>query len=594
MTRQPRGVTLIEAIIGTAVFLLVAVSLYQAITATYRTVRLSRTQVVAAAVANEQFEIARNMPYAQVGIVGGLPPGKIPYQQTITRGNLQFLVTSTVRSIDDTFDGTIAGAPNDLSPADYKLYEVVIECAKCIGFPPSTFTTTIAPKSLETASTNGALFVQAIDANGQPVSDADVTITNASSTPPFTIHDVTNASGMLQLVDVPPGVNRYDVRVTKDGYSTERTYAPNSTVVNPVKPHGTVALQAVTQMSFAIDRVSALNVSSVTPLCTPVGNIDFTLTGSKLIGTLPDQLKYSQSLATNGAGLLTLPNLEWDSYQTTLTDAAYDLAGTVPLLPLGLSPNASQNFQLIVTPKDPRSVLVTVKDASTQLPLTDASVELTKDGTTLTLVTNRGFLRQSDWSGGSGQSDFVDTKKYFSGDGFIETQTPMGEMRLKDPGSGYVASGQIISSTFDTGSPTNFYQLQWLPADQPPLAGPNSLRFQIASNNDNATWLFEGPDGTASTYYDASNTNISADHNGHQYLRYKALLSTEDASATPNVSDVSFTFTSACTPPGQVLFTELGSGTYTVTVSRSGYQTYVDSVNVSSNWQQKEISLLPS
>ncbi len=312
------------------------------------------------------------------------------------------------------------------------------------------------------------------------------------------------------------------------------------------------------------------------------------------MGTTPDQLKYSKNFATDGSGLLTLPNLEWDNYQATLTDAAYDLAGTVPLLPLALTPNTTQNFQLIVTPKDPRSILVNVKDAGTGLPLTDATVEIVQGGTDLTLVTNRGFLRQTDWSGGSGQSDGIDPTKYFSSDGFIETQASVGEMRLKDPGSGYVASGELTSSTFDTGSPTNFYQLQWLPIDQPPQSGTNSLRFQIATNNDNATWLFEGPDGTAATYYAASNTNISADHNGHQYLRYKAFLTTESASTTPNVSDVSFTFTSACTPPGQVLFTGLGAGTYTLTVTRSGYQTYSGTVDASANWQQKDVLLLPS
>ncbi|MFA5854000.1 MAG: carboxypeptidase-like regulatory domain-containing protein [Patescibacteria group bacterium] len=592
--RHPRGITLVETIVGTAVFLLVTVALYQAMTAAYRAVRLSRIQVMAAAVANEQFEFARNMSYVNVGILGGLPPGKIPYQQTVTRSGIVFLLTSTVRNVDDIFDGTLGGSPNDTSPADYKLYELVVSCDGCIGYSPTTFTTTIAPKSLETSSTNGALFIQALDANGQPVSDANVTVTNASATPSFTINDVTNAAGLLQLVDVPPGINQYYVTVTKDGYSTDRTYAPNSVIVNPAKPHGTVALQSVTAMSFAIDRVSALNVASVTDTCTPVPNIDFSLVGSKLDGTTPDQLKYSNTFSTDGTGLLTLPTLEWDSYQASLTDAGYDLAGAVPLLPLALAPNTNQNFQLIVSAKAPRSVLVTVKDASTQLPLTDTTVQLVQGGTDVTLITNRGFMRQTDWSGTSGQTDFIDPTAYFSSDGFLETQNPNGDLHLKDPGSGYVAAGELESSSFDTGSTSNFYQMQWLPNDQPPAAGVNSLRFQLASNNDNATWLFTGPDGTSSTYYAASNTNIHASHSGNRYMRYKAFLSTEDASSTPNVSDVSFTYTSACTPPGQVLFTNLGAGTYDVMASRAGYQDYVGTVDMDSNWQQKEILLLPN
>ncbi|WKZ29487.1 MAG: carboxypeptidase-like regulatory domain-containing protein [Patescibacteria group bacterium] len=589
-----QGSTLLETVVGMAVFLLVAVSLYEAVSAAYRAVRLSRIQVITAALANEQFELVRNMSYADVGIVNGLPSGKIPYQQTLTRSGIPFVLTSTIRNIDDPFDGTLGGTPGDTSPADYKLYELAISCADCDGFPLTKFTTNVAPKSLETASTNGALFIQAIDANGQAVAGANVKVINASATPPFTINDVTNAQGSLQLVDVPPGINAYNVLVTKDGYSVDRTYGDESSIVNPLKPHGTVALQQVTQMSFAIDRTSTLNVSSVTDTCNPVPNVDVSLTGAKLNGTNPDQPKFSGAFATDGVGSLQLPALEWDSYQVLLTDAGYDLAGAIPPLPLALSPNTTQNFQLIVSPKAGRSILVTVKDGATQLPLTDASVTLTRNGSFQTLITNRGFMRQSDWSGASGQIDFIDPKRYFSGDGFLETENPDGELRLKTLGGVYSSYGQLESSSFDTGSPSNYYQLQWLPSDQPPLAGANSVRFQLASNNDNETWLFTGPDGTPGTYYAASNTNIHSSHAGNRYMRYKVFLSTENESVTPNISDISFTYTSDCTPPGQLLFANLDAGTYDVDVVRDGYQDHIGTVDISDGWHQIDILMLPN
>lgn len=587
------GVSLIETVVGTAVFLAGAISLLMAIRGVYQAVRLSRVIVLSNSLATEQFEIVRNLPYADVGIVGGLPAGKITREQVLTRGNVPFSVTTTVRNIDDPFDGVIGGTPNDTSPADYKLVEVEISCATCKGFAPASFTTLVAPKSLETASTNGALFIQVIDASGQPVAGADVVVENASSVPPVLVEDVTNNAGMLQLVDVPPGANQYAVSASKEGYSSERTYAPDSAVVNPVKPHATVALQQVTQLSMSIDRVSTLDITSVGPTCASVGNVDFDLLGAKLIGTTPDQRKYEQSLVTDGSGALVLPSLEWDSYQVVLDDFAYDLAGTVPLLPLALSPNATQDFQLIVAPKDPRSVLVTVKDAATQLPLTDASVRLRLGGYDETLMTNRGFLRQTDWSGG-GQSDFVDPTKFFAADLTMETAAPAGELRLKNPGGVYVPYAELTSSTFDTGSAATFHQLQWLPLDQPPTAGADSLRFQIATNNDNMTWNFTGPDGTSASYYSASNTNIDASHDGDRYLRYKVILATEDSAVTPNVADVSFTFTSACTPPGQVLFTGLDTGTYSLSVDKDGYQPYDDDVVVSEDWRQVEVLLTPS
>jgi hypothetical protein len=62
---------------------------------------------------------------------------------------------------------------------------------------------------------------------------------------------------------------------------------------------------------------------------------------------------------------------------------------------------------------------------------------------------------------------------------------------------------------------------------------------------------------------------------------------------TPSVSDVSFTFTSACVPPGQVLFKHLGSGNYSVSVAKSGYQTYSGTANVNTGWQNFDVSLQP-
>lgn len=595
-SRKRRGVSLVEVIVGTGVFVMVAASLLAAIRGTYEAVRLSRTMTVASALATEQFEIARNMPYADVGVVGGLPAGKIPYVQQLTRAGTRFTVTTTVRNFDDPFDGRIGGSPNDTSPADYKLVEVEIACATCKGFAPTAFTTHVAPAGLEGSSTNGALFVQVIDGNGQPVAGADVTVQNASTTPSILVQDVTNNDGMLQLVDVPPSANGYRVTVTKAGYSTERTYGASAGLPHPVKPHGTVAAQQVTQMTFLIDRVSTVNFASVTGACAPAGGIDLSLRGAKLIGTAPDARKYEAVHATDGGGLLSLPALEWDSYVLDLVDAAFDLAGTVPLLSLNLAPNTVQNFQLIVAPKQPRSLLVTVKDAVTQLPLTDADVRLQFGGFDGTLRTNQGFLRQTDWSGGAGQVEFLDAAKYFLGDGFLETSLPAGELRLKSPGGSHVPAGQLESSTFDTGSASHFHQLVWLPSDQPPGAGADPLRFQVATSATAVpeTWNFVGPDGTPATFYSATNTNIGGSHDGDRYLRYKVLMTSSATDTTPLVSDVSVTFTSSCTPPGQVLFTGLGTGAGTLTVTRDGYQAYADAVTVSSDWRQVEVSLLPN
>jgi len=588
------GFTLVEAIVGVALFLIITLSIYGAYTSLLNVVHISRLKISAVSLANEQFEIIRNFPYADVGILGGLPAGKVQQNQTLSRDSANFTVKTTIRNIDDPFDGTIGGSPNDLSPADYKLVELEISCASCPNFSPLYFNTHVGPKSLEGSSTNGALFVQVFDANGQPVPQANVHIENKQASPNFTIDDTTNNSGLLQVIDTPPGNEAYNITVSKQGYSQEKTYPTGAeTNPNPIKPNATVAAQQVTQISFAIDKTSAINALTITETCSPVGNVSFSSAGSKLIGQNPDILKYSQSHITNVSGIKAISNLEWDTYNFSLTDSSYDIMGAIPLSPLNLSPNTSQDLKLIVVPKNPNSLLVTVKDASTQLPLSGASVTLEKTGYNNSLITGRGFLSQTDWSLGSGQEDFIDPLKYFDSDGNIDTLNPAGELRLKQTEGVYAQSGFLTSSTFDTGSPSNFYQILWEPQDQPAQTGQDSIKFQIAANNNKITWNFLGPDGTSNTFYTLSDTNINSIHNGNRYLRYRVFLQTADTNFTPNLGQMSFIFSSECVPSGQVIFSGLSFGTYSLTVSKTGYQTFNQSVNVSQPWQESQVTLSP-
>jgi prepilin-type N-terminal cleavage/methylation domain-containing protein len=593
--RTSNGFTLIEVVVGAALFAVVSLALMGTFSKMLSGINLLRVKSAATNLATEEFEIIRNLPYSDVGISGSIPSGVLQHVQSIVRDAMTFQVTTTVRNVDNAFDGVLGGTPNDLSPADNKIVEIEIACTTCPNFSPLTYTTTVAPKNLETASTNGALFIKVFDANGQPLEGMQVHVVSTSTN--IAIDDVTNDSGLLQIIDAPPGNEIYQITVSNTGYSTERTY-PSGASGNqhPSKPHASVLVQKVTQISFSIDKTSTMNISSVTPTCQAVASVPFSLVGAKLIGINPTVYKYNTNQVTSAAGTLALNNVEWDTYTPTLTSSLYYLAGSNPLLPVSVSPDAVVNMNLVVVPKDPSSVLVSVKDGSTNLSISDATVSLNKSGATTTLTTGQGYFRQSDWSGGSGQSDFTNAAKYFSSDGNVEVATPTGEIRLKQIGGNYQSSGVLTSSTFDTGAANNFQQILWQPADQPVATGANSVRFQIATASDNTattTWNYIGPDGTASTYYTVLNQNISSANDNKQYLRYKVYLATDSSAATPNISDVAITYTASCTPPGQVLFGGLSAGTYTITVSKAGYQTYTGTVVVGSTWQQQDVLLNP-
>lgn len=599
MSRRTRGFGLIETIVGVALFVAIGMTLYQTYASVLGVVQLARVRTAGVAILNEEMEIARNMPYDRIGTQTGIPKGDLLATKTRVVGQYVFRIDTTVRNIDDPFDGQAGSTTyNDLSPADSKLVEISVTCQSCVNKIPMSVsaTTRIGPKNLESASTNGSLFINVIDANGMPVSGANVRVENASSS--ILINDTTNNSGVLQIIDAPPGVEAYQITVTKPGYTIARTYATgSSTAPLPVNPNPTVIAQTVTEITLAIDRESTLSVLSVREDCSPVPSIGFSLTGTRLISNAPSSvLKFDQSFTTDTSGRVYIPGLDWDTYTLGVTSGSYDIGGTIPLSPLILAPGAAQNLYLVMRDKEPRALLITVKDSTTGLPVAGATVELERSGATTTRVTGRGFLRQTDWSGGGGQATTTDVTKYWTDDGNIDVAAPAGDLKLLKVLGEYEPYGTLESSTFDTGSAANFYEFLATPISQPPEVGYPGIAFQIATrSNDPATttWQYLGPDGTAASYYTPTSTTISAVHNGDRYLRYKVFLTTASTSYTPTLSEVAFTFTSSCVPPGQAYFSNLSSGTYRLVVTKPGYQQVAEDIVVGSNWEEHQVILSP-
>lgn len=587
------GMTLLEVLIAIAIFASMGLAIYEVIIRLTRLNTVAVERVIATAMANETIETIRNLDFSNVGTVGGIPSGVIPQTNTVTRDGRTFTVATTIRSIDDPFDGTIGGTPGpvDTAPGDYKQAEVRVTCNSCRYLPVVRMVTTVAPNGLELASGNGALFARVIDALAQPLSGATVHITNPSVVPAIDLTDTTSASGELQLVDVPPSVNGYHIEVTKSGHSTDSTLAATVANPNPTHPDATVAAGLVTQVTLSIDVLSTLGLTTMNTICTPLPNVATRVEGAKLIGTLPNVLKYTEDTTSDAAGQINR-TLEWDTYSAIVTDANYSLIGTVGTLPVNLLPNSHQDVSLILGSPTTHGLHVTVKDATTLQPLSGANVKIERTGFEENAVTGRGYLRQTDWIGGSGQINFVDEDEYLSDDGQIDVTTA-GQVTLALNGSDYFPTGSLISSTYDTGGPTNFTNISWSPVGQPPAAGADSIKFQIATNNDNATWNFIGPDGTGSSYYAVSNETINPVHNGTRYLRYKAYLSSADVTATPILSDMTISFTSGCVPPGQVFFSGLGALDYGVTVTATGYGSNLSSVTVT-GWTNFEVLLTPS
>jgi prepilin-type N-terminal cleavage/methylation domain-containing protein len=604
-----RGFTLVEVLVGTALFLVVAMAFYGAFTSLFQLASGSQARTLAVELADEQFEIVRNMPYINVGLTNDTietPYGVLPPTQTLTRGGYTFTVNLTVRNIN---------LSTTTVQASDKLVEVDVECPACKDFQPVVLTGQVSPANLQSASNGGAIVVHVFDASTAPVEDASTTIQSVATS---TLHDtdVTDNNGTLNVIGVSPGNSMYHIIVNKPGYSTDQTYAAGGSAgPTPSKPNINVLNQQVTNISFAIDRLSSLHFTSVDPTCLAVPSYHFSLAGSKLIATNPSTiLKYpATGLQTGAGGTFDLNSMEWDTYTVTPTDISYDVEGINPPSPFALNPGNSQSVQLVVVPHTPNtnSLMVSVTDkSSSKLPISGATVELTGPNGDQIQTTGVGYLAQTDWSGGSGSQMFglnTSTKYYQSSGVDTQTASSSGNIQLhwNDFGGPYntTATGTLESSTFDTGTTSNFYTLSWKPSNQPQLAGAMPVKFQFATKPTSTSTFslsdYLGPNGTHNTYFTVPSGAINSISNNNEFARYMAYLTTNTATVTPSVSDIAFSYTSGCIPPGQVLFQGLSAsiGGYTLSVGKPGYATTtISSVSISSagnGWQQKSVPIGP-
>lgn len=428
---RPRlGFTLVETLVSIGVLGIFFAAIAMILSQVLQNVAESRVRTVALSLGQQKMELIRNLAYSQVGTIGGIPQGVLLPTETVFLNTQEFTVTTSVVYIDDEFDGI---APTDLVNTDYKRARVVITWGG--AYParvPVTFVTNIAPKGVETITGGGTLYIRVFDAAGAPVNNANVFIDNSVVNPQVHLQTFTNINGLVVIPGAPACITCYQVRITKGGYSSDQTYT-TTVVANPLQPYATVIEGDVTQLSFAIDRLSTLNLTSYGssesgyPL---LGNVSFNLRGSKIIGydTSDDPVyKYQFSTTTGGSGTLTVQNLEWDAYVLDFSNSSHNLAGTNPVLPLAINPASTVNASFVAIPETPVSLLVTVKDAA-QVPQATASVELKHD--TLPFIATKS-------AGATGSADF--------GHVFFNSLSP-GSYSLKVTQPGYLEA--TSSGTF--------------------------------------------------------------------------------------------------------------------------------------------------
>ncbi len=378
--RGNKGQGLIEALIGLGIIIILFHALASLIIAAYDLLGNARTRSTARHLANERMEEIRNLPYDDIGTVGGIPLGILSQEDTINRNGLDFIVRTAVIFIDDQFDQL---APTDQFPTDYKKARVDVSWAG--RFQAGDAVTMVTDISSDVITGGGTLSILVFDSNADPVPQANVHILNTAITPQIDLNLQTDDQGFIILPGSPECDTCYQITATKQNYSTERTYS-SAEVANPNKPHASVIEGELTEISFAIDKTADLSIISTRNRdlnFSLLPNKSFVLRSNKTIGTNSNDdpvHKYDQQLQTDATGHLQIPNMEWDMYYLSIPLASFlDLAGSNPLRPIVILPDTDLNLLFASSPHQDNTLLLSVTDASGSA-IASASAQLTGPG----------------------------------------------------------------------------------------------------------------------------------------------------------------------------------------------------------------------
>ncbi len=294
MNAPSRGMSLIDVVIGTALLLIVFLSLFGLLHASVLVSTFVKSEAAATAIANTQMEYIRSLPYDSVGTIGGIPAGPIAQNATTTEDGQSYGVRTFIDYFDDPVDGVGVSDTNGIT-TDYKRIKIVVTYT-ANGKPRQVvLNSNYAPPGVETTLGGGTLQIIVVNATGAPVPGASVKVVNASTSPTVNLTTFSDSTGMVTL----PGAatsTQYTVSVTKSGYSTAQTYARDSNNQNPSPGYLTVVANQTTSATFAIDQLGTLTLGTYLPVA-----------GSAFLDLFSDNSELSSlnSTAASG-GALTL------------------------------------------------------------------------------------------------------------------------------------------------------------------------------------------------------------------------------------------------------------------------------------------------
>lgn len=333
------GFTLVELTISMVVLAIIAYSLLALFTSLVNSAMVVKRKAVASALATNQMEYLKSLPYNNLAVSGGSIISSNPIPATVTKkvDGVTYTIKTSINYVDDAFDGCTnypnlalkqlycrnypppSGAPAvDSNPQDYKIMHVTVTDKNNAVL--AQVDTQVSARVAETASTTGALFVKVIDTNGNPVSGATVQVSNNTLTPNVLVSDSTDSNGTAVFYGFPPDSTGYDYVVTASlsGYSTLSTIAPSGSL-QPNYPSQQVFTQQSSFVTLTLkpQGIYSLIAEAVDTNGNPLNNLKAYLKGGyKKYNSTTNTAYYFDNMspsdgrtATNSSGMVSYNNL---------------------------------------------------------------------------------------------------------------------------------------------------------------------------------------------------------------------------------------------------------------------------------------------
>jgi hypothetical protein len=299
-----KGFTLIEVLVGSALCLVVFLGIFGCYQLGLKVLGQSKARIIASAIATEQIEKMRSLPYYQVGtyeckeafpecdptieaqIIPGYPQGLIKKSEQFTRNSIEFTIDSVVEYGINCSDGVGAAGlecpaeaddacpeipcPEDECPNDYKKIKIQVSWSGRFGG-------TVVLDSLagpviseqECQEKGGFLVLTVYDAYGSAIVPfPEITVENTETSE---IKTALPEDGRHTFV-LAPGSALYKLTITKSGYTQEQTFKSNdfyqgTEVINTLYPYGNpnISEGQIEERTYYIDEQSNFNIQTLSP-----------------------------------------------------------------------------------------------------------------------------------------------------------------------------------------------------------------------------------------------------------------------------------------------------------------------------------------